>query len=329
MRVRVACLALGWAWLFSHAACAQGFAGQPGALQLLQKVAVATQNLNYSGTFVYRHDSQSETSRVVHVASNGNQIERLEVLDGSPREVIRRNDEVECYLPDEGLVIVEQRSTRRTFPALLPASLANLTEHYHIRNHGEARIAGFDSRIIRLDPRDAWRYGHQYWVDPVTGLLLKADVLDESGQTLESMAFIELRVGESGKPVDMKAGMGARKEPWKVRQARLSEMKDDNNWLFRHDLPGFRRQAAMRRSVDLENAPAQEALHWVYSDGLAAFSVFISPQKQSSGKVADSMSALGATNVMKRVVAGHEVVVMGDLPAVAIRRFADGIGRAK
>lgn len=330
MRRWLACLLWG-AGIICPAAWAQTSAGPQGALQLLQKVAVATQKLDYSGTFVYRRGNQSETSRIVHVSSNGNRLQRLEVLDGSPREVIRRNDAVECYLPDERLVIVEQRSAQRAFPALLPASLANLAEHYQIRMQGEARIAGIDSRMIRLDAKDTWRHGHLFWVDTASGLLLRADVLDERGQSLESMAFTELRIGTPEKQVSLKsshAEAGAIKDSWTVRQAKLSELRDDGNWVFRADLPGFRRQAAMRRSIARDHLAMQEVLHWVYSDGLAAFSVFISPNSQAAG-VSEGIEVMGAISVMKRAVEGHEVVVMGDLPPAAIRRFAEGIGRNK
>ncbi|MCZ7654833.1 MAG: hypothetical protein M5R42_11945 [Rhodocyclaceae bacterium] len=53
----------------------------------------------------------------------GRTYEKLEVLDGSPREVVRNNDEVRCFLPEDKLVIVEKRGKIKTFPALLPASV--------------------------------------------------------------------------------------------------------------------------------------------------------------------------------------------------------------
>lgn len=302
------------------------------ALQLLQKVAVATNNLDYSGTFVYQRGSQSETSRIVHVSSDGARYHKLEVLDGSPREVIRRNGAVECYLPDERLVIVEKSGAQRAFPALLPASLAGLAEYYHIRLLGEARVAGIDSRIIRLDSKDEWRHGHKYWVDIASGLLLKTEVLDVNGQPLESMAFTELRVGKLGKLASMSPGVvgsEAMKGSWTVRQAKLSDLRDDEGWVFRAELPGFRRHAALRRSVERAGLPAQEVLHWVYSDGLAAFSVFISPAKAPAASMSDKAEMMGAISMIRRTVDGHDVVVMGDLPSGAVRRIADGVGRSK
>lgn len=302
---------------------------QPEAMQWLQRVAGAAQKLSYSGTFVYQNGSQSETSRIVHVASQGNQMEKLEVLDGSPREVTRFNDEVKCYLPESRLMIVEQRSTRRSFPALIPAGLAGLGDYYVVSKGSRVRVAGFDSQIIRLEPRDALRYGHQFWIDQVTGLLLKAVMYDERGELLESLAFTELHMGEPASLDVLKssfANQALDKEPWQVRQARMRDIRDDGPWLFRVELPGFRRQAAMVRDISAgAGTAAHKVLHWVYSDGLAALSVFISPL-QAQGETTDvGAKSLGAISVMKRVVDGHLVVVMGDVPAAAIKHFAEGV----
>ncbi len=303
---------------------AQAATAQNEGLQWLQKVSAAAQKLNYSGTFVYRNGSRSETSRIVHFSGNGNQIEKLEVLDGSPREVFRHNDQVSCYLPESRLVIIEQRSVRRSFPSLLPASMAGLTEHYLIRKGGIARVAGYESQIVRLEPRDAWRYGHQLWVDTGSGLLLKADIFSEGGEALESMAFTELRIGETIRPETLKPGFATSKENWRVRQAKLSDLRDDTPWVFRAELPGFRKQAALLRSIGKDGEDLN-MMHWVFSDGLVAMSVFVSPLRAAEAGE-ESFKTIGALSVMKRILEGHQIVVMGDLPPSAIKHFSEGIG---
>lgn len=305
-------------------ALAQATSVQNEGLQWLQKISSAAQKLNYSGTFVYRNGSRSETSRIVHSSGNGNQIEKVEVLDGSPREVFRFNDQVSCFLPESRLVIIEQRSVRRSFPSLLPVSMAGLTEHYLIRKAGIARVAGFESQILRLEPKDAWRFGHQLWVDTGSGLLLKADIFNAVGEALESMAFTELRIGETIPPDSLKPSFLAAKENWQVRQAKLRDLRDDTPWVFRAELPGFRKQAALLRSLGKDGEDLN-TLHWVFTDGLVAMSVFVSPVRPAeTGE--ESFKTMGALSVMKRVIDGHQIVVMGDLPPTAIRHFAEGIG---
>jgi sigma-E factor negative regulatory protein RseB len=225
-------------------------------------------------------------------------------------------------------MIVEQRSARRTFPALLPASLAGLGEHYAVRKGDTARVAGFDSQIVRLEPRDPWRYGHQFWVERETGLLLKAELFDARGEVLESLAFTELRFGQPPGPDALKSRHAdAAGNSWQVRQAKARDLRDPGQWLFRADLPGFRRQAAMQRNISGgDGADERVALHWVYSDGLAALSVFISPLRGNEAAIDDAVQARGAMSVLKRVIDGHLVVVMGDVPPASVRHFADGIG---
>lgn len=303
--------------------------GQQDEIKWLQRVSAAAHKLSYSGTFVYRNGSQSETSRIVHVVSNGNRQEKLAVLDGSPREVIRNNEEVKCYLPESRLLIIEQRSTRRTFPSLLPMSLSGLGQSYLVRPGGNGRVAGYESRIIRLEPRDGLRYGHQFWIEPVSGLLLKADIFDAKGEVLESLAFTELQVGGAVNPDALKSGfaMTSRENPdWQVRQASLRELREDVPWQFKFELPGFRREASMRRSISQSNGEMHEVLHWVFSDGLAAISVFISRQQDKTAP-ADSgeVQVHGALSVFKRAIDGYQVVVMGDVPPAAIKQFAEGI----
>ncbi len=300
--------------------------GQQEALQWLQRVALAAKKLSYSGTFVYRNGSQTETSRIVHVAGDGGPMGKIEVLDGTPREVIRQKDEIACYLPETRTIIIEQQGSRRMFPALLPVGLAGLGEHYQIRKLGAARVAGFESQIVRLDPRDPWRYGRQFWVEQKTGLLLKAEVFDARGEVLESMLFTELRIGEPVSAEQLKPSVASR-EGWQIRQARLSELRDDGGWLFANELPGFRRQAAMVRMPAQGVVDGRETKHWVFSDGLAAISVFISPLRGGPPVTEEpGVRTQGITNTMKRRQADHLVVVMGDVPPEAIDHFMAGIG---
>lgn len=299
---------------------------QTEGLLWLQRASKAAETLSYSGTFVYRSGNRIETSRIHHLTGQGKQHEKLETLDGSPREVIRQDDEVSCYLPENRLVIIEQRSVRRNFPALLGEGLGNLHDHYLIRPGGTERIAGFDCQTIRLDPRDGWRYGQRLWVDSQSGLLLRADIVDANGAVLESLAFTDLSIG---KPIPEEAlkskYASAARENWRIRHARLSGLREDVPWVFGNELPGFRKLTALRRAFGNEGKEAA-MLHWVFSDGLAAFSVFISPLPGPQERGEESFSTMGALSVAKRVIGGHQIVVMGDLPPEAIRHFAAGIG---
>ncbi len=106
------------------------------ALAWLKAIQAAAQKQNYIGTFVFQQANQVRTSRVTHVLDGKTELEKLEILDGRPREYIRVNDEVACYVPEIRTVIKEKRSSPESFPAMIAAHPADLSEHYDI-NKGE------------------------------------------------------------------------------------------------------------------------------------------------------------------------------------------------
>jgi sigma-E factor negative regulatory protein RseB len=61
----------------------------------------------------------------------------------------------------------------------------------------------------------------------------------------------------------------------------------------------------------------------VFSDGLASISVFIEPGG-SSGST-EFVSNVGPVNVYRRQMGEHRLVVMGEVPALAVKRLGDGV----
>lgn len=300
---------------------ASGPAFAEDGLALLHRIAQGSRQLTYSGTFVYRSGARVDTSRIAHSHSNGLEFERIEALDGSPREVLRAGSEVKCFFPEEKLLIIESRASQRGFPTLLPAGLGNLPEHYAIRSGREGRVAGLKSRAVLLEPRDEWRYGHEFWMDAASGLLLKASLLGIRGETLESFAFTQVKIGGPLEHGALKPGYDH--EGVRVQQVRTTELRaDDLGWTFRTLLPGFRKIAAMKRQT---GAASPESLHVVFSDGLASISVFIEPGGFAGER--ETTATLGPVNVYRRQIDEHRVVVMGEVPALAVRRIGEGIER--
>ncbi len=86
-------------------------------------------------------------------------------MDGTPRQFLRINNDVYCHLPDGKHVRLERNTSRRFFPALLPAQPAGLLEYYEAKLGGTERVAGRACQVVILEPRDGYRYAYQ----PVAG----------------------------------------------------------------------------------------------------------------------------------------------------------------
>ncbi|MBI4987419.1 MAG: MucB/RseB C-terminal domain-containing protein [Rhodocyclales bacterium] len=288
----------------------------------MQKMAAAAQRLNYSGTFTYQSGGSSETSRITHLVDAGGEQEKLEVLDGSPREVVRSNGEVKCFLPEDKVVIVEKRGQRKAFPALLPSSVRSLGENYQIRKGDISRIAGLDSQLILLDPKDTLRYGHHLWADINSGLILKARTVNERNETVEQFVFTQLQING---PIDretLKTKFATEGTSWRIRNAQASEsLSAGGDWLFKTQLPGFKKSAGMRRQTI--RGSGTDTTHFVFTDGLASISVFIEPLADQ--KAEKETYSVGAINVYKRAAGKHLLTVLGEVPTTTLMRLGDGM----
>ncbi len=303
-------------WTVAGLAQAQG---TPQALDWLRKIYQATEKLSYTGTFVYQQGERTETSRITRRADAAGGIEKLEVLDGLPREVVRTRDEIRCYLPGSQTVKVDRRGDQRGFPALLPAQVAGLTENYTISVGEIVRVAGFDCQVIVLAPRDELRYGYKLWADTHSGMLLKARAFDRAGKTVEQFTFTQLEIGNVSRE-RLRPRPAARS--WHVEQSAATPTNlAEAGWIVNADLPGFRKVAEIRRLL----RDARPVGQVVYSDGLAAVSVFIEPIAGRSEPPRLGLASMGAVNVFTREVAEHLVTVVGEAPAASVQRMGNRV----
>ena len=294
------------------------------AVGWLGRIATAAQKLSYTGVFVYQNGQHSETSRIVHVVDLWGEQERLEAMDGSPREVLRTDGEVVCYLPAQRMVLKDQEGEHQAFPASLPASLSGLSESYLIRKGDVVRIAGQDAQQIVLEPRDTFRYGHLLWADVGSGLLLKARMVDEKNEILEQFTFTQVQIGGTIDRAALKSRLAAGAGDWRVHDARGSEeLADVRGWSFRNSIPGFRKTASLKRDL---GANGREVVHLVFSDGVASISVFIEPVLPKEKPVAGLFKS-GATTIYKRIAGDQLVTVLGEVPPRTLKRLGDGIER--
>jgi len=291
-------------------------------LAWLQKMASASRQLNYSGTFVYHSSRQSETSRIVHfVNSAGGEFEKLETLDGPLREVIRTNDQVTCYLPSSRTVIVEKRMPRR-FPALIPTQLTGVPDSYAVRAQEVDRVAGNECQVIVLEPKDNLRYGHYFCAEIHSGLPLRARTYNEKHELLESFAFTHLVIGGSFKRELVKSRYASKAKDWKVDRTAIpvAETAGETGWVMMGQLPGFKKMTELKRQIAGHTTPVA---HIVFSDGLAAVSVFIEPLPGT--KVAPQLSHQGAVNIYTGPVSDHMVTALGEAPAATVMQIAKSL----
>ncbi|MDY7544952.1 MucB/RseB C-terminal domain-containing protein [Glaciimonas sp. CA11.2] len=317
--------------LFALSARAEGvttekLADNHEAQTLLKRIQSAAQKLNYSGTFVYQQGNQMRTSRITHILEGRNELEKLEVLDGKPREYIRHNEDVTCYMPDTKTLSIEKRVTQDVFPAILASIPSDLTDYYNVKLGESGRVAGHDCQAVLLEPKDKMRYGYKLWAEKKSGLLMRAQTLNNKNEIVEQISFTEIFIGNISRN-RIRSSFG-NTSSWHVEHSAMSPT-NLNEWAVTGMPPGFKKVRELKRVV--VDAPAQnsgaapvrrEVSQIVFSDGLAAISVFIEPGSQS--RTEGSMQQ-GALNIVGKRQGDFWLTIVGEVPAVAIRQVANSI----
>lgn len=298
------------------------------AASLLRRSRLAAERLDYSGTFVYQQGSQIRTSRITHVLDGRTEREKLELLDGSPREYIRTNDEIVSYLPESRTLLIEKRVIHDVFPAVLGTDPEQLATHYQIRRGGAGRIAGFDADAILLQPKDRLRYGYVLWSERGSGLLLRMQTIGENGDVVEQIMFTQLEIGGIDRSRTRPAVGNT--SGWRTENV-VQPAPDLADWVVTGVPNGFRRVREIRRLVTdsgkrdgSSNGPLQRQVgQIVFSDGLASISVFIEPASQSR---TEGSARQGAMNIVGKRQGDFWLTIVGEVPSEAIQRVANSIG---
>lgn len=292
---------------------------------LLARMQRAAQTLNYDGTFVYQNGDRLESLRIVHRVGRQGVEERLVSLNGAPREIVRTNRDVRCYLPDGHSALIEhRRAGKHGFPALVPGTPSTLERAYVVKAGRDGRVAGRQVRLVTISPRDGYRYGYHLWADDASGLLLKAGLLDEHGSVVEQYMFTEVSIG---RPIPDSALVPqyAAREATRLPANEPMLADTPGKWEPGRLPEGFALTARVVRRLPGADLPVE---HLVYSDGLAVVSVFIEPVTGSSGPAAiDGLRRMGAVHAFGKVIDGHRVTVVGETPAATVAMIGESMVR--
>lgn len=316
---------LGWVaalLLLSQTALVRAEAGRNGEpVDWLMRMAQSAQSMNYGGVYTFSHDGTAETSRIVHFNDGGSESGKLSSLDGPPREIIRENNQLACYFPESHLVKLDRVEGRQFFPALFSGSPAQLRNFYNISYAGMDRVAGRDCQMIRLEPRDAMRFGYRLCADLQTGLMLRATLEDGPRGVLQQFAFTEIE--------GMAAFDRARLQPswsavgWAWDRSGLLQ-DNELNWSVASPPPGFRKVMDLRRTID---ARGTQVTQMVYSDGISAVSLIIEPAH--GGNPGISESRRGALSFYSMRSGDQQVTAIGEVPPAAVAQLAKSAAAAK
>jgi len=310
--------------LVAAADSAPGRSGRSDA-DWLQAIQDAARHQSFSGTVMYQRGDELRFSRVIQSNEGGESRERVQTLDGQPREFIRHGEEVQCLYPQLRRVVIEHGAAQM-FPAFAEPLAADILSHYELHRVGSDRVAGSACDVMELVPRDHLRYGYRLWVEPRSGLLFKAQTLNEGGQVLEQIMFSDVKVGEPIDPAQLKPSWSTAGWTVERQQSQATELRQQG-WSVTPP-SGFRRLAeVMRRLIGVGDPAPRSALQAVYSDGLATVSVFIEPGAPMLSDP-DEAQRRGPVTAISRQVGDARVTVVGEVPPATAQSIAESVVRS-
>jgi sigma-E factor negative regulatory protein RseB len=289
----------------------------------LERMEEAVESMSYEGTFVHMVGESIETMHVIHRSVDGQVAERLFSRDQPGREILRHNDKVTCIFADKRIVLVEWRKGRRGAPLLnaVPRDSRDVEQWYEFREAGDGRKLGRAAVVIEVRPRDGYRYGHRLWLDQITAMPLKIQLLDRGGVAVEQIQFVSLVLPAEISDARLLPGVEVDGFTWYEQDRSAASPESDDagvGWTVEEAPPGFRLTQARSRTLPGAAHPVE---HLVFTDGLASVSVFIEPAGETDQELS-GLSRMGAAHAFTLILDGQQITAVGEVPPDTVERFA-------
>ena len=277
---------------------------------------------NYHGVVhYYRYGETSRPMTIVHVVDEGIEQAMIEMKDCGTRQVRWENGEVNAYIQSADGTVKKVRMPKVfSLQSLSPDQIAVISSYYGVIDRAEEHILGRRADRILIAAKDQDRYSYKAWIDRQTGVLLRGELVDKSGQVIEGFAYRQIKFGT---PAEEKA------------TALLKALDDTDKsvlsipvgghateqWDVAYVPRGFVSTTQLQRR--LGNRLVDQLL---FSDGINTFSIFfrrLNTGEQCSQNV--DVGRYSPSNVVVRHIAGHEVVLVGQMPLATLVKIADSI----
>ena len=291
------------------------------AMDWVQKMSDAMRNLNYRGHFVYMHENQLESMQIEHVRDDQGERERLLSLNGEARQVIRDNQNLTCIWPSSKEIVVDLSRKSNYSPIFIPDDIARLEKFYSMNLLGMDRIAGQETMVVHIEPRDQYRYGIMFWINRKNGLMMKSSLIGDDMQEVEQVMFTQLDLLGENESFDYQVPSPLEGGYKRVEYHRgaADQREDDGGWRVENVPGGFWRDSVLRREMPGSGKHVQQM---VFTDGLASLSVFIELQNDDTMQGSTSM---GAVNAFIRIFNRHSITAIGEVPAVTVKQVAESV----
>ena len=279
----------------------------------LNKMMDAVHKLNYDGDFVYLHGENIESLRTVHTVKEGREIERLYSLNGEPREIVRDDDTVTRIMPnDKSIATTKRLMNKQYFSGFFVLDPEEISKNYVLKLLGQGRIADRQTNVISFSPKDSLRYGYRLHLDDEYALPLQWEMYDQENYLVSSIMFTRISIGsevtDSGPLLESGESSVLKKEKTVAAKSR-APAPISKTWSFVSAPAGFN---IRHQRQGIPQNKQRNIEHYIFSDGIASFSVYI---EQTDKVRLDGQAHLGALNAFGVFIDGYQITAVGEVPS--------------
>jgi sigma-E factor negative regulatory protein RseB len=293
--------------------------------EILARLESAERETSFKGQFTHEHGGTIDTFEILRLVVDGIEYEKTSRLSGPPLEQVKIGRDTRCLTKSNHLL-------RGSHLNLKLGGAVSLEQSYVFYLLGEDRIAGRDTLVVRVEPRDAFRYGYWLSVDKQSGLVMRSIITAGKKKALERIQYVsvsELDVGDNLQAFLSEAHMReiqariAQREKGQFAAGCDLNVKETAPWRPGWVPPGF--------LLTSYSYTGGEGHMETYSDGLSVFSVFVNNQPHTDA--ANVMAHRGATvAVMSELNLGRQllsVAVVGEIPLIAAQKISASIATSQ
>jgi sigma-E factor negative regulatory protein RseB len=277
------------------------------ALAWLERMSRSGANTAYRGIVTVRRGGQVEVVEVEHHIQQDRESDELRPVTNRSASIVQSGHSLSCLHPGQNLLRME--SSEGSGPC-------QLMQAYRVRLIGETEVAGRTAVRLLLEPRDMYRHAHLYELDRETAVVLRASTLGAADSVLEQVEFASIDIDPSPVSASRAAPVyrAAHHAPGEVPDGPSAGIAWRVDWVP----PGFLPTDA--------SAGAQARRS--FTDGLAAFSIFLEPlsRPMRPGEGVERQgSTLSYTRGMQLAAQPVLVTVVGEVPLNTARMVADSV----
>lgn len=286
---------------------------------VLSRLETAEREMSFRGHFTHEHGGTIDTFEILRLVVDGIEYEKTSKLTGPEREKTRIGRDTRCLTKSNHLL-------RGHHLNLKLGGAVSLEQSYSFYFLGEDRIAGRDTLVIRIEPKDGFRYGYWLSVDKASGLVVRSVITAGRKKALERSQYVYVEeINESVKPETLISDDDMQKIRSEIVNRENGYSVCDLNvqytspWRPSWVPPGF--------LLTSYSYTEEEGHMETYSDGLGVFSVFVndSAQPQTQRVLAHRGATVALMSRLELPDRTLNVAVVGEIPLLAAQKISSSI----